>query len=252
MSDLMRKQRRYMEEEWTPPPWRDRPSLTPMADYAWHSSLLACRARLPEDLSTASMLIVSAGWGEDTHFFQVEGVRDITVTDISERVIALTPERCPGARPVLADTEYLPFRDDSFDFVGVRSGLHHLEHPYDGLREMARVARRGFFFIESQDTPLVPLLVKLGVLEAEEEVGNTVYRFKRYEVMRRLRELGAVDHTIQTAWFMQIPPVLALSKHIPGKLPALALRAFVSVFNVFFGRWGNCMVVVARKGEWRQ
>ena len=44
--------------------------------------------------------------------------------------------------PVVADVERLPFADDSFDLVFVHDGLHHLEDPMVGLREMARVARR--------------------------------------------------------------------------------------------------------------
>ncbi|MBN2308975.1 MAG: class I SAM-dependent methyltransferase [Candidatus Hydrogenedentes bacterium] len=246
MSDLLARQRRYMDEEWTPPPWIERAALTPMADYAWHSSLIACRNRLPRDLTDASILIVNCGSGVDTHFFQTEGAGCVGATDISLRALAAMRSHCPGATPVVADTERLPFPDGAFDWVGVRSGLHHLERPYAGLAEMARVARAGFFFIEAQDTVLVPVLVRLGFLEAEEEAGNRVFRFRRRDVAAQLEALEVDAYTIRTAWFMQVPPLLELSKRIPGRAAAWLLRAFVWTLNLFIGRVGNCMVVVAR------
>ena len=42
---------------------------------------------------------------------------------------------------VTADATRLPFADRSFDVVLVHDGLHHLEDPWLGLAEMARVAR---------------------------------------------------------------------------------------------------------------
>ncbi|MCP4641859.1 MAG: methyltransferase domain-containing protein [bacterium] len=247
MDDLLRQQRRYMDEEWAPSPWMDRRLLTPMADYAWHSSLLAARAHLPDDLAGISMLILSCGQGVDTHFFQVEGADAITVTDISPRVLDVASERCPGIRGVIADTEHLPFKDGAFDIVGVRSGLHHLRDPYAGLRDMARVARAAFFFIEHHQTGLTPLLVRLGVLEDKEEEGNEVYRFVREEVADVLKSLGVARYTIQTAWFLQVPPILHLSKRIPGRWAAGLLRGFVRLFNGLFWRTGNCIVTVAHR-----
>jgi SAM-dependent methyltransferase len=236
-----------MNEEWVPPPWHDRAGLTPMADFTHHSSLMACRAHLPTDLGATSLLMVHSGWGVDTRYFQIEGATNIVVTDISERALALVRDRCPGVKAVLADTQHLPFADGAFDWAGVRSGLHHLAEPIDGLREMNRVTGDGFFFIEGQRTPLVPLLVRMGALEDREEAGNEVYRFTRAQVAKELAECGVKSHAIETAWFMQIPLLVNISRSIPGRLPALLLRAFVRTFNLFLGRWGNAIVTVARK-----
>lgn len=240
-------QRAFMNRVWQPPPWLERSTLTPMADYAAFSSLIYCRNELPRDLSNLSLLIVNCGWGVDTHFFQTEGAARITATDLSERALALAVQHCEGIRTVLAATEYLPFPDASFDWVGVRSGLHHLDDPFHGLAEMVRVARVGFFFIEAQETPLTPLLVRLGFLEAEEEGGNKVYRFNRNEVATRLERLGVHRYRIGTRWFMQLPALVTIARSFPGRLPALVLRTFVFTFNLFFRRLGNAMVVVAFK-----
>jgi ubiquinone/menaquinone biosynthesis C-methylase UbiE len=218
-----------------------------MADYAYHSSLIACRNRLPGDLSSANMLIVNCGGGWDTRFFQLEGVYKITVTDISSVCLQKTASRCPGVRTIMADTARLPFSDNSFDFVGVRSGLHHLQNPLNGIKEMARVARQAFFFIEGHQTIFTPLLVRLGLLEGEEKAGNQVYRFKVSEVANLFRYYGSTKYTVDTAWFMQIPPLIKAADHIPGKFPALLLRVFVQIFNFFLGKTGNSIVAVCYK-----
>jgi ubiquinone/menaquinone biosynthesis C-methylase UbiE len=218
-----------------------------MADYAYHSSLIACLNRLPGDLSSANMLIVNCGGGWDTRFFQLEGVYKITVTDISSVCLQKTASRCPGVRTIMADTARLPFSDNSFDFVGVRSGLHHLQNPLNGIKEMARVARQAFFFIEGHQTIFTPLLVRLGLLEGEEKAGNQVYRFKVSEVANLFRYYGSTKYTVDTAWFMQIPPLIKAADHIPGKFPALLLRVFVQIFNFFLGKTGNSIVAVCYK-----
>lgn len=45
------------------------------------------------------------------------------------------------------DSEYLPFRSESFDLVFARSLLHHLPHPEMGVAEMARVLKDGGRFV---------------------------------------------------------------------------------------------------------
>ena len=63
----------------------------------------------------------------------------------------------------VADAEALPFKNDSFDFVYVHDGLHHLERPLSGVAEMARVARRGVCITEPAQAAITRLSVRLGV-----------------------------------------------------------------------------------------
>jgi ubiquinone/menaquinone biosynthesis C-methylase UbiE len=194
-----------------------------------------------------SMLIVNCGSGVDTHFYCTEGAGRIYVTDLSERTVKLAENHNPRVRGATAATERLPFRDGAFDFVGVRSGLHHLDDPFEGLREMARVARHGVFFVEGQKTALVPLLVTLGFLEAEEESGNVVYRFTRDEVRVRLTQMGFQRVDCFTGWYLQFPWLMRLSKNVSGRLPAHTLRLAVYLINLVAGRWGNAMIVAGSK-----
>jgi len=252
MAGFLQKQRDYTDRTITANPWRDRTAMSPLADFTEHSTLFQARRRLPNNLAPYSILIVNCGAGVDARFFQVEGVHSITVTDISSAALRLTRSHCPGAQSVMADTAHLPFADDAFDLVGVRSGLHHLEQPLDGLREMARVARFAFFGIEGHATPLVPLLVKLGALEAEEEAGNPVFRFKPKDTGAWALDAGAVHCTIETGWFFQIPALVRWSHHVPGAAPAVLWRGFVQAFNALFGPLGNAFIFVAQKRPWKQ
>ena len=247
MSEFVRQQQAYMDEALPRAPWVDRATLTPLGDVAHHASLMAARDYLPSDLSESSMLIVNCGSGVDTRFFELEGVGAMYVTDISREGLRVTGERCGPLRSVLADTGVLPFADDCFDFVGVRSGLHHLEEPYVGLEEMYRVCKRGCFFIEGHATPLVPLFVKLGMLEAEEEAGNDVFRFTRTNVQAEAKKLGAHRCNVTTGWYMQIPWLINAITPIPGKLPASIWRCGLACTNAVLGGFGNCFIAYLEK-----
>jgi SAM-dependent methyltransferase len=245
MDESLRTQLRYMEEEWNPPAPVPRWQRTPLADFLWHGSLIACRGELPKDLSGMSMLLVNCGSGEDAHFFETEETGRLAVTDLSKKAVTHTRNRCQVCGGIVADTCHLPFADRSFDLVGVRSGLHHLEDPWAGLAEMGRVAKAGVFFIEGHQTALTRLWVLLGILEHEEEAGNKVIRFDRETTSNRLDGMGFADKRIQTGFMFSIPALIALSGAVPGRPARNLFRGILRGFNALFGRWGNCFVAVA-------
>lgn len=229
------------------PGLQDPTELTPLADALYFSTLHRCRALLPADRTSCSMLIVNGGWGADSRYFRYHGQERLVICDISEKMLALARDRCDGAPVCATATERLPFADGAFDLVGVRSGLHHLEDPWAGLKEMTRVARVGVFFIEGQDTPLVPALVALGALEAVEEAGNPVYRFRVADVDRAARELGSGRCVIERGWYLQIPLLIGLASWVRGRWAPPLYWGFVRVLNAFAGRWGNALIVYIEK-----
>ena len=92
-------------------------------------------------------------------------------------------------RSIVADVEHLPYADQSVDFVAVHDGLHHLDDPYTGLGEMARVARRWVLVTEPARASLA------GSRSArsggrDEEAGNRVARLEPEEVAAFLQERG--------------------------------------------------------------
>jgi ubiquinone/menaquinone biosynthesis C-methylase UbiE len=66
---------------------------------------------------------------------------NIVGLDISARMLSYARQRAKNL--VLGDSQELPFRNESYDLVVGRSLLHHLPDPYMGVKEMARVLKKG-------------------------------------------------------------------------------------------------------------
>ena len=101
------------------------------------------------------------------------------------------------------DAENLTYENNSFDFVVVHAALHHCSSPHKALTEMYRVAEKGILVIESRDSFIMKLLVKLGyVMDYElravfdnkclyggvngSEIPNFVYRWTENEVEKTI------------------------------------------------------------------
>jgi ubiquinone/menaquinone biosynthesis C-methylase UbiE len=171
------------------------------------------------------------------------------VSDLSRKAVVHTRKRCGVSGAFIADTCRLPCADRSFDLVGVRSGLHHLDDPWAGLAEMARVADACVFFIEGHQTPLTSLWVRLGMIEGEEEAGNKVYRFRSEDVRERLAGMGFTRVLVRTGCYFQVPALISLSEQIPGRLPASLAGRIMRMSNALFGHWGNCLSAVAFRDD---
>ena len=69
---------------------------------------------------------------------------------IAEKFIDTNYHRCgdvkiyPHQTFVHADGEKLPFKDKEFDYVICNQVLEHVEHPEAFVKELCRVARRGY------------------------------------------------------------------------------------------------------------
>jgi ubiquinone/menaquinone biosynthesis C-methylase UbiE len=75
-------------------------------------------------------------------------VRQIVGVDLTPALLAIGAQRLrdAGIGNVLlqeANSESLPFLDESFDLVFCRASLHHFEHPERAIAEMVRVCRVG-------------------------------------------------------------------------------------------------------------
>lgn len=71
------------------------------------------------------------------------GADAVAAVDPSAPFVAATRERHPGVDVRLAAAEDLPFEDDTFDAALAQLVVHFMKDPVAGLREMARVTRRG-------------------------------------------------------------------------------------------------------------
>ncbi|HWG07437.1 MAG TPA: class I SAM-dependent methyltransferase [Solirubrobacteraceae bacterium] len=67
----------------------------------------------------------------------------VSAVDPSEPFVAAALARHPGISVQRASAEQLPFADESFDATLAQLVVHFMANPLGGLREMARVTRRG-------------------------------------------------------------------------------------------------------------
>jgi SAM-dependent methyltransferase len=67
----------------------------------------------------------------------------VSAVDPSESFVAAAAERYPGVDVRRAPAEALPYPADSFDAALAQLVVHFMTDPVAGLREMARVTRRG-------------------------------------------------------------------------------------------------------------
>jgi SAM-dependent methyltransferase len=68
---------------------------------------------------------------------------DVTLCDISSEMLAEAGKRWPGLKLVHADARELPFDDGDFDAALALDLLAHLPDLEQGLRELARIVRKG-------------------------------------------------------------------------------------------------------------
>ena len=69
------------------------------------------------------------------HALQVQGF-DIQAADVQD--LSFFPE----VKPLIFDGKTLPFADNSFDTATLITVLHHIETPFDTIREALRVSQR--------------------------------------------------------------------------------------------------------------
>jgi SAM-dependent methyltransferase len=170
-------------------------------------------------LSGSNALAVCGGSGMDAELLARAGA-SVVSADISLGAARRVRERARrhgvDILPVVADAEDLPFEDRSFDLVYVHDGLHHLEHPYAGLAEMARVARRAVSVTEPARAAITAAAVRLGLALEREDAGNPVARLELEEVEDALRGSGfGIVESHRYAMFY---------RHRPGSISHLLSR----------------------------
>ncbi len=200
----------------------------------------------------ASALTVCGGSGMDAEFLARAGAA-VTTSDLSlgaaTRARTRSERHGLGIQSIVADVEQLPFADQSVDLVAVHDGLHHLDDPYAGLSEMARVARCWVVVTEPARASVTRLAVRLGLALETEEAGNRVARMEPAEVAAFLEGCGY--RVLRAERYAMYYP------HRPGRMFGVLSRPYVfplvragwRVANALVGRFGNKMVVVAERDQ---
>jgi SAM-dependent methyltransferase len=222
--------------------------------YGWLLREKFRRAMSPlgKRLDGTTVLVVCGGSGMDAEFLNERGAAVIT-SDISLGAARRARERARrGGFPLLsivADIEGLPLGDASVDLVYVHDGLHHLEHPEEGIAEMARVGS-AVSITEPARAAGTQAAVKLGLALQREESGNVVVRLRPQDVSAGLEKLGF--RTLGRGRY------LMYYRHEPGRFLGLLSRRGIFLLsrtswraaNAVLGRFGNKMTVVAARADW--
>lgn len=156
------------------------------------------------------------------------------------------------------DAEAIDAPDESYDWVVVHGGLHHLGVPAAGVCEMFRTARRGILCIEARDSVLMRLAVRLGMTsDFELEVAllsggkwggyrngpipNYVYRWTEREFEKVINTYApAYRH----AFFYEYDLAIPLERYTMARSRALRWAGFLlagtaSLLKVIAPRQGN-------------
>ena len=193
-------------------------------------------------------VLVSCGGSADRDALADAGFTNVTVTNVDSA----------GDDGSLApfgwahqDAEALTYEDGSFDVGIVSAGLHHCRSPHRALLELYRVARVAVVAIESRDSTLMRLGVRLGAVD-EYELGavaahglraggventstpNYVYRWTEREVEKTVASFAPhARHRIHYFRQFELPDVLVEAARGPrGTLLRLARPVVTGVTRV--------------------
>jgi SAM-dependent methyltransferase len=198
----------------------------------------------------ATALTVCGGSGMDAEYLARAGAR-VVASDLSLGAARRTRERARRhgleITSIVADVEHLPFRDRAFDLVLVHDGLHHLEQPEVGLKEMARVAGRWISLTEPARAGLTKAAVRAGLALEREEAGNRVARLSPGEVVDILGQAGFRSLVAQryAMYYRHEPGWVFRAMSVKPAFPAARLAWRLG--NRLIGRFGNKLAVLAER-----
>jgi ubiquinone/menaquinone biosynthesis C-methylase UbiE len=168
-------------------------------------------------------VLVVAGGAADRDALHSLGFEYVTITNVDESVAA---EHLAPYTWSYQDAENLDYPDESFDVAIVSAGLHHCRSPHRALLELYRVARVAAVALESRDSSLMRLAVRLGAVDEYElaavadnglEAGgvantstpNFVYRWTEREVEKTISSFAPhVRHHIRFFREFELPEAL--------------------------------------------
>jgi SAM-dependent methyltransferase len=170
------------------------------------------------------------------------------------------------------DAHRMPFADGSFDHVIGHAGLHHCSRPHEALYEMFRMARKLVLFVENQDSLLMRLAARTGVVGTYEHeavlaaggtsggvdgtgVPNHIYRWTRREVQKAVRSYDPGVATPVEFWSeWNVGSGRASSRRLRQLLHLRSDAAAQRIFritqrslNALGGRQGNIFAAAIRK-----
>ena len=217
-------------------------------------------------MSTSDSILVLAGGNTDRAAFLHNNFANVLITNL---------EFDRGVReyhPFLwerQDAENLTYEDNSFDWVFVHAGLHHLGSPHRGLCEMLRVSRKGIGVLEARDSALNKVATWVGIVPNYElepailtegkyggyrnsGIPNYVYRWTEREVLKTVSScVPQFVHEYHFFYGITIPTQrLSMSPSLWKRAAGgIALYA-APLFQLLLRRQGNRFAfVITKRGQ---
>jgi SAM-dependent methyltransferase len=168
-------------------------------------------------------VLVVAGGPADRDAFRAHGFEHVTVSNVDE---SFDPDELAPYAWSRQDAERLDFADGSFDLTVVSAGLHHCRSPHRALLELYRVARVAALALESRDSTLMRLAIRLGAVDeyelaavaahglrsggvANTSTPNYVYRWSEREVEKTIASYAPhARHRIRFFREFELPETL--------------------------------------------
>jgi ubiquinone/menaquinone biosynthesis C-methylase UbiE len=199
-----------------------------------------------DELLSYSVLVVCGGIGGEALFFKRYGFKDVTNSDLSTEAVRLAPQIMGDIKSIVANSESLPFDNESYDLVVVQDGLHHLPRPALGFTEMLRVSRKAVIVIEPRDS----LVGNFIGTEFENIFGveNFVFRwnksmFKNVVKSYLLKEVKVIE--FNSLWDHSLA-VLKLTKFFSNSSSFFIIKLIYNILSPF-NKLGNIMVGLVLK-----
>lgn len=208
-----------------------------------------------------SVLVVAGGPADRDAFYEL-GFGQVTISNVDEEVAA---EQLAPYAWSYQDAENLEFPDGSFDLAVVSAGLHHCRSPHRALLELYRVARVAALALESRDSALMRIAVKLGAVDDYElaavaahglrsgGVGNTstpnyVYRWSEREVEKTVASFAPhARHRIRFFREFELPEAVVEIDRGPRAGALRLARPVVGLITRVLPRQANLFAFLVEK-----
>jgi len=203
----------------------------------------------------ASILVIG-GDENDKLVFQENGFIDVTISNIDE---TQSDSEYYPYKHCLQNAEKLSYKDNEIDYVTAHATLHHFSSPHRGLTEMYRVAKKGVVVIESRDSWLMRLLIKIKITPDYETaaiydhnckyggvnntcIPNYIYRWTEREVEKTIKSYAPyVKHKFTYRYGLDEPSATKRSKSwskkilidISSPIYRLIVKLFPKQHNLF-------------------
>jgi ubiquinone/menaquinone biosynthesis C-methylase UbiE len=156
------------------------------------------------------------------------------------------------------DAENLTVADLSYDWCIVHAGLHHCGSPHRALCEMLRVAKKGVVVVESRDSLLMRIAVKLGLTGRYEldasalanglsggyrngNIPNFIYRWTEREIEKTARSFLPTRQPCIKYFYEYLIPLegMTMSKSATKRIVAKIASRLVGLFELLLPKQGN-------------